>query len=802
MLFRSANIAGAAGSVVPSTNPTGTTTNPTGTTTNPTGTTTNPTGTTTNPTGTTTNPTGTTTNPTGTATNPGTTPPLTTRPNATWTTNDTSGSVTVTPATTGNDEVLVITGTPTSVKANGNPVTVTGGRATVTVPPGESRNIEVTYAGTAPAAEAWFDIFFAFDHPEDPEMASYSRGEGNRLRPTRTGDSTGTDTRFTTSSGPRSGADRDGAHGSGGLAGLQAWLAANPGTLDITAHASWEANPGTGNQGLSERRWRVAQSLVGARAAGLTMTPQTAQGHTRAQTANRNNNENDRIAEIHAAATPAGQPRVVTGTLARANAGSSTTPTGTVTNAGTTNRSTSTDLQVGFSIDLEVIKREERTTATYLLNTEQARKQEIHPAGQLALEFDDDELSKYLLEADLAIAFFERVTVNASTTALWDLDGVEAVRVEIRYAPLGNDWRKRAELILRKDSATASWQVFTERVDPDDPDSAPILGYEYRVVVHFRPEVTLGSQGSEASSVGAPGADAEGWIPTFARNLVINPRDLTAIIPVRIAAGRLRFDIVQQAQVRVAYGAAASMVQLDKDHREQVLVFRPDPGVPATLETSGTLFYADGAQVSLPPRSWSERLLIINEPADAILRVRVILADPNNLYKEAIVTLGYEHGERRIEETLHLSGHAAIQEWAVRLEDPAARDWTWQAVLVSNSGGIEETPVNKGEDTNLIVGFPAKKVQEVDITLLAALPMGDVIGVKLELEYRDDANGVFWERDFLFRQGVEPTATWFIAQKDPAKTTYRHRMTLYRASGATEGPWLESESRQLVLFPG
>jgi len=283
---------------------------------------------------------------------------------------------------------------------------------------------------------------------------------------------------------------------------------------------------------------------------------------------------------------------------------------------------------------------------------------------------------------------------------------------------------------------------------------------------------------------------------------VINPRDLTDIVPVRIAAGRLRFDIVQQAQVRVAYGQAASIVQLDAEHRERVLVFRPEPGAPPVLETSGTLFYGDGAQVPLPTRTWDERLLVINEPAESILRVRVILADPNNLYKEAIVTLTYEHGERKIEETFHLSGHAAIQEWAVRLEDPAARAWTWQAVLVSNSGSIEEVPPKPGQGTNLIVGFPAKKVQEVVITLLKPLPMGDVLAMKLELEYRDDANNVFWERDLLFQEGGEATATWFIALKDPTRTTYRYRVTLNRAAEAAEGPWLESESRQLVLFPG
>ena len=59
-----------------------------------------------------------------------------------------------------------------------------------------------------------------------------------------------------------------------------------------------------------------------------------------------------------------------------------------------------------------------------------------------------------------------------------------------------------------------------------------------------------------------------------------------------------------------------------------------------------------------------QELVVINEPRENILRVRVILADPAHVYDKVIATLHYEQRPRG-GQPLELKNHADIFDWAV-----------------------------------------------------------------------------------------------------------------------------------------
>jgi hypothetical protein len=153
-----------------------------------------------------------------------------------------------------------------------------------------------------------------------------------------------------------------------------------------------------------------------------------------------------------------------------------------------------------------------------------------------------------------------------------------------------------------------------------------------------------------------------------------------------------------------------------------------------------------------------------------------------------------------VEELFTLKDHAEIKEWAVRLEDPAQRDWTYEATLIKKSGDIDSVPWKEGKNEQLILGVQAVDVIPVQVTWLIPLPAGDLIAIKVDLVYEDTDNSVRWTHSELIRQGHSGTFAWPLAIKDERKRTYRFKVTEFHTNGAREREWQDSDSEQLVLL--
>jgi len=280
---------------------------------------------------------------------------------------------------------------------------------------------------------------------------------------------------------------------------------------------------------------------------------------------------------------------------------------------------------------------------------------------------------------------------------------------------------------------------------------------------------------------------------------------VTPAVTVNLTTGIMKYDLIELAVLKLTYGPYQQNLELSAETPEHRLVIRPEEGLEdAVLRSEGTLFYKDGARVPLPPQEWqAQELLVINEPRDSTLRVRIILADPMDAYQRVQARLRYEHENRIVEDNFELTEHAQLEEWAVRLEDPRQRAWKYQATLIKKTGDIDTIEWTDGEEDQLILGLDdIVDVLPVQVTWLMLPPAGELIAVKIDLEYEDEPNQIRWDHSELIRGEHPGDFMWSIPIKDPAKRTYRYKVTEFRQSGPQEGEWRESDTKQLVLLPG
>jgi hypothetical protein len=766
--------------------------------------------------------TGGTTPPTGTtqpgATQPGTTQPGTTgtaaatRKAASWTEDSRTppgnfppdiGVDPPTPSTSGTQETIVVRGAGAVARAGDTPATLAPiqlreNRLVLEVPPGQTKHVEISWPAVTEERET-FHLFFDYERPRDAnDVGGYSAGTPSPAE---------TDPRFLPESRAPSGTGR-------GPTGLQAWLDSLASRdVELHAHASFEQDDSVAkqasNQALSERRLAVAQALIPS---GFNDSNAHAHGHTMAKANtvstltsdggpvnSRGGKAQHRVVTIAGLKRAGATPRVFKGHWTRP-------PNDTIPPPPPPpppeQKKDPMKVEASFEINLEMIQREERIVATYELNTRKARTQEVHPQGQLILEAIDP--SRYVLEADGAIDFFQWLDIEASTTAQWELEGIDSITVQFRYAPRGDGgFLRSGEVQLTKNQATGAWRTGVLH-ENDDEDLAVVYWYDYRVTVHYLSDVALGNQQGAVTSVGAKDADPDGWIRSESRHLVIHPRDVTPAITVNVASGIMHFDLLERAHLVVSYGPYRQNIALSAEDPEHRFVIRPEPqlmGMP--LRTEGTLFYKDGAQVPLSPQEWTpQELIVINEPRENMLRVRVMLADPMKEYQQVSVRLKYEHGERLVERVIDLKQHAQLEEWAVRLEDPAQRAWQYQFTAVKRSGDIDTSDWLDGEDDQLILGVKAADVIPVEVSWLVVPPASDLLAVRVEMRYLTDRDEVQWQHTEVIRAGHAGNFTWSIPITDLTRRSYQYRVTEFRASGASEGQWQTSDVRALILLPG
>ena len=469
---------------------------------------------------------------------------------------------------------LVIRGDGATAKVGASPTAlaphpIAGNRLTVEVGDGQTKHVEITWPA-APGSEETFHLFYDYDRPleTDNDVATYNARRPSPAEPASA--LRGEQARFLEESRSPTTTRR-------GPDGLDEWLGTLQAgsSLALHAHSSFENDDSPEkrrlNERLSQRRLDVAQALI----AGRFPTPGAAShGHTdskngsvatlgndNAPANSRNGRPQHRVVLI-TGTKRGGAQTVMRGQLRREPRGSGTGTTestlrghferGGGGGGGGKPGENPTTVQASFEVNLEMIKQEERVTAVYELSSRKARTHTVHPQGQLV--FDAIDPTKYVIEADGAIAFFERIEIAASTTAQWQLDGIHSIQIQLRYAPTADGgFQRTGELNLTPAQEADAWKSGVLR-DQSLPGEPVVYWYEYKVIVNYTQDVALGNQQGAVSSVGVAQADAEGWIRSDARNLVVHPRDITPAMTVNVASGIMHYDLLERVQLVLSYG--------------------------------------------------------------------------------------------------------------------------------------------------------------------------------------------------------------------------------------------------------
>ncbi|MFI8930568.1 hypothetical protein ACIG3E_23165 [Streptomyces sp. NPDC053474] len=186
----------------------------------------------------------------------------------------------------------------------------------------------------------------------------------------------------------------------------------------------------------------------------------------------------------------------------------------------------------------------------------------------------------------------------------------------------------------------------------------------------------------------------------------------------------------------------------------------------------------------LPPRASVDRTLTV-DPGDDLgfLTLRVFPGRIDAGIVEAIdVRLDYDDGASFAHtDTLRVVPGGDTQLWKLRLSDPAKRAWSARFTHHLRNGTSRTGAPLSGEASFLPVDDPF--TDALDIRAVPLFGPGEVREAFLDIEYHDPAHSYDrTERIDIPGTATEPV-TLRLALLDPARRTFRHRVTVVTADG-------------------
>ncbi|MGA4844262.1 hypothetical protein [Streptomyces sp. G45] len=199
---------------------------------------------------------------------------------------------------------------------------------------------------------------------------------------------------------------------------------------------------------------------------------------------------------------------------------------------------------------------------------------------------------------------------------------------------------------------------------------------------------------------------------------------------------------------------------------------------------AGSGWVGEKLAYELPPRASLDRTLTV-DPGDDLgfLTLRVFPGRIDAGIVEAIdVRLDYDDGASFARtDTLRVVPGGETQLWRLRLSDPAKRAWTARFTHHLRNGTSRTSAPFTGEASFLPVDDPF--TDALDIRAVPLFGPGEVREAFLDVEYHDPAHSY----DRTERIDIPGTATTPVTLRlallDPARRTFRHRVTVVTADG-------------------
>lgn len=195
------------------------------------------------------------------------------------------------------------------------------------------------------------------------------------------------------------------------------------------------------------------------------------------------------------------------------------------------------------------------------------------------------------------------------------------------------------------------------------------------------------------------------------------------------------------------------------------------------------------------PRRTEDRTLLLN-PFDSIgfleIQIRPYRVDWG-IVDSIDVHLSYQQpGGGKLNKILVLTQNSEPPSWKLRLDDKAARSYTYRLVHHLKSGITRETEPVTSEAVIIPVDDPFPAALHLEF-----IPLFDSEKVKMvyiDVDYDDSGNHYRREEQLKMMGGQIDSASLAIAQLDPSFKTYRYRLTFIGTDNTMRrGPFIETD---------
>lgn len=478
------------------------------------------------------------------------------------------------------------------------------------------------------------------------------------------------------------------------------------------------------------------------------------------------------------------------------------------------------------------------TEATERLMLEALPGEDPEAARKLYSEMDIEDVRRTILRHRISDFY---LTYNESST------------VDYRKLPQGR--LPNITTMVDRDGNPIIWEDYAQEVDLDDPffrqlrvnvhvnadfEELPIHSVEVKLNYQGRPMALLGEgpdgeyrftspddMGHFASYVendnwkytynyqvnyrGAARIFQSDTVETDESVLTVNVDDM-GILLVDIAPGDLNFGQVRQAQLILRYEDPDNGVHpveqhfiLDQQHpthRFQKVIFarRARP-----YQYRVKYFMLDGKEYEMDWAEGESQTLYVNDPFSNTKRIGVRAAgDLDNEIDTIFVDLKYtDEGNNYTQSTsIALSKRQPFFDWEFPVIDENAGVVTYAGSIVYKDSTIVEIPETVTTSSTPIIGEAI--ADRLSILVLADLVDFSAVRLaRLELNYRDDGNGVLERKDFVFAANRPKEQTWNLKLKNKAQVEYEWEATYFMANGSrlSEGPTLTDDLTVILTTP-
>lgn len=406
------------------------------------------------------------------------------------------------------------------------------------------------------------------------------------------------------------------------------------------------------------------------------------------------------------------------------------------------------------------LEQHEDDLLTYDLTESQVTKQRVAPQGALQLPKDTD-ASKIIL--DVTTDWPPPITqVHAFTLPDANWAGVAALEVKLRH---GTDERS---LVLSP----------TQRELTANFSQGPIE-YSVRALIQPDPE-----------ALGEPPAGDGAFRELTTENLFLDPAVIGGQRALKVALGAIDFSTINKVAGQLEMKGNRREFQLDRSRREVVVnVWGSDH-----IQLTAALFFTDGNSISVQRTvNPSDRVVLINQPANQFHVVEVMLHDPLERFDSINVAIQAAEGGSR--QSLTVDAGTPIAHWSAPRAPDSPRTFRYQLRKVLRNASVVEEDWKEASGSLLVVGDP-----EIRIEIIQGIVVGgeNSQGGLVQLASAPPPPGIDGTQEVMLDAGqMQFTARLPFEGVTPRKYTVSGQ--LFFDSGAVDLPSREDTSEVLVI---